>query len=93
MEMRSIRWSAAVRMDSVSCFGRCLGSAVSSFFESPHVLDEQEHRLIVDDIAARRRGEGRCATPPWTNISQALSELDVIDGRLSDVLKGGFRAL
>lgn len=63
------------------------------FFESPHVLDEQERRLIVDHIAARRRGEGRYATSPWTTISQALSELDAMDGMLADVLKGEFRAL
>ena len=63
------------------------------FFESPHVLDEQERRLIVDDIAERRRGEGRYASPPWMTVSQALSELDAMDGRLSDVLKGEFRAL
>jgi exodeoxyribonuclease-1 len=63
------------------------------FFESPDVLDEQERRLIVDDIAARRRGEGRYVTPPWTTISQALSELDVMDGKLSGALKDEFRAL
>lgn len=63
------------------------------YFESPHVLDEPERRLIIDDIVARRRGEGRYPTPPWTTISQALSELDAMDGRTSDALKAEFRAL
>jgi exodeoxyribonuclease-1 len=63
------------------------------FFESPHVLDDSERRRINDDIVARRRGEGRYATVPWTTISQALSQLDAMDGELSDTLKDEFRSL
>ncbi len=63
------------------------------YFESPHVLDEPERQLIIDDIVARRRGEGRYPTPPWTTISKALSELEAMDEKTSDALKAEFRAL
>ncbi|WP_316201930.1 MULTISPECIES: exonuclease domain-containing protein [unclassified Bradyrhizobium] len=63
------------------------------FFESAHVLDDKERRLILDDITARRRGEGRYAAPPWTTIPKALAELDNMEGKLADALRKEFLAL
>ena len=56
------------------------------YFKSPHLFEEAERRVIADDIAARRRGEGSHASPPWTTIAQALSELETIDAEVSDTL-------
>jgi exodeoxyribonuclease-1 len=63
------------------------------FFESPDVLVEPERRLIIDDIAARRRGEGRYDAPPWMTIAQALSELEAMNGTPSEALKAEFRSI
>lgn len=63
------------------------------YLESPHLFEETDRRTIAQDIAARRRGEGKHAFPPWTTVGQALSELDTIDGEVSDAFKMGFRDL
>lgn len=63
------------------------------YFESPQLIDDAERRIIAEDISARRRGEGKYASPPWTTIAQALLELETIDAGASAVLKSGFLAL
>jgi exodeoxyribonuclease-1 len=63
------------------------------YFESPHLFEEAERRVIADDIAARRRGEGNHASPPWTTIAHALSELENIDAEVSDTFKQAYREL
>jgi len=63
------------------------------YFESPHLFAEAERRVIADDIAARRRGEGNHASPPWTTIAHALSELETIDAEVSDTFKQAYREL
>ncbi|WP_045013173.1 exonuclease domain-containing protein [Bradyrhizobium sp. LTSP849] len=63
------------------------------YFESPHLFEEAERRVIADDIAARRRGEGNHATPPWTTIAHALSELATIDAEVSDTFKQAYLEL
>jgi exodeoxyribonuclease I len=60
------------------------------YFESPHLFEEVERLVIADDIAARRRGEGKHAFPPWTTIAQALSELETIEREVSDEFKKSF---
>ena len=63
------------------------------YFESPHLIDDAERRIIADDIAARRRGAGNHASAPWTTIAQALSELETIDGDVSAEFKKCFLEL
>jgi exodeoxyribonuclease I len=63
------------------------------FFESPHLFDDADRRVIADDIAARRRGEGKHASPPWTTIDEALSELETMDGEVSPAFKMSFLQL
>jgi exodeoxyribonuclease I len=63
------------------------------YFESPHLFEEAERRIIAEDIAARRRGEGSHTSPPWTTIAHALSELETIDGEVSDAFKQAYREL
>jgi exodeoxyribonuclease I len=63
------------------------------YFENPQLFDEVDRRVIADDIAARRRGEGNHASPPWTTIARALSELETIDAEVSDTFKQAFREL
>jgi len=63
------------------------------YFESPHLIDDADRRIIADDIAARRRGEGKHVSPPWTTIAQALSELETIDGDVPVAFKRGFLEL
>jgi exodeoxyribonuclease I len=60
------------------------------YFESPHLLDDAERRAIADDIAARRRGDGKYASPPWMTIAAALSELESIEAELTDAFKKPF---
>lgn len=60
------------------------------YFESPHLLDEAERRMIANDIAARRRGDGKYASPPWMTIAAALSELESIEAELTDAFKKPF---
>lgn len=60
------------------------------YFESPHLLDEIERHTIDDDVAARRRGDGRYTSPPWNTISRALAELHGIDAKVSHEFKEGF---
>jgi exodeoxyribonuclease I len=63
------------------------------YFESPHLIDDADRRIIADDIAARRRGEGNHASPPWTTIAQALAELEAIDTEVSAEFRRGFLEL
>jgi exodeoxyribonuclease I len=63
------------------------------YFESPHLFGEGERLAIARDIAARRRGDGDHAFPPWTTIAQALSELRTIDGEVSETFKQAYREL
>jgi exodeoxyribonuclease-1 len=63
------------------------------YLESPHLIEEGKRQVIVEDIAARRRGEGKHALPPWTTIAQALSELEAIEGEVSDAFKQAYRDL
>jgi len=63
------------------------------YLESPHLIEEGKRQVIAEDIAARRRGEGKHALPPWTTIAQALSELEAIDGEVSDAFKQAYRDL
>jgi exodeoxyribonuclease I len=63
------------------------------YFESPHLMDEHERRSIDEDIAARRRGVGRYASPPWNTIPGALAELQSIDALVSHEFKNGFMRL
>ncbi len=63
------------------------------YFESPHLLDEAQRRVIADDIAARRRGEGKYASPPWMTIAAALSELESIQSGVTDAFKRPFYEL
>jgi exodeoxyribonuclease-1 len=60
------------------------------YFETPHLIDDADRRIIADDISARRRGEGNHASPPWMTIPQALSELETLDAEVSAEFKGGF---
>ena len=60
------------------------------YLESPHLIDEADRRIIAVDIAARRRGEGNHASPPWTTIAQALAELEIIDAEVSAEFRRGF---
>ena len=45
------------------------------------ICSRKRSGAIAEDIAARRRGEGKYASPPWTTIAQALPEIETIDGR------------
>jgi exodeoxyribonuclease-1 len=63
------------------------------YFESPHLFEEAERRVIADDIAARRRGEGEYTFPPWTTIATALSALQDLDGEVSEMFKQAYREL
>jgi exodeoxyribonuclease I len=63
------------------------------YFESPHLLEEVERRIIADDIAARRRGDCEYTFPPWTTIAVALSELQEMDGEVSEKFKQAYREL
>jgi exodeoxyribonuclease-1 len=63
------------------------------YFERPSLIDDADRRTIADDISARRRGEGKYASPPWTTIAQALLELETIDAELPAEFKKGFLEL
>jgi hypothetical protein len=41
------------------------------YYESPHLFEEADRCAIAEDIAFRRRGEGKDAFPPWTTIARA----------------------
>jgi exodeoxyribonuclease I len=49
------------------------------YLETPHLINEDERRVMAEDIASRRRGDGRHLSPPWTTIAQAISELESIE--------------
>jgi hypothetical protein len=52
-----------------------------------------DRRIVTDDLAARRRGEGNHASPPWTTIASALSELETMDDEASPAFKKSFLEL
>lgn len=60
------------------------------YFERPHLFDETDCRVIDNDIAARRRGEGDYVSPPWTTIATAISELEAMDGDVSQAFRTAF---
>jgi exodeoxyribonuclease-1 len=60
------------------------------YFESPHLFDEADCRVIADGIAARRRRRGNHASPPWTTIATAISELEEMDGQVSQAFRTAF---
>jgi exodeoxyribonuclease I len=61
-----------------------------TYFENPYLFEEAERCIIAEDIAARRRGVGDYADPPWMTIDQALSELEAFKEEVSDAFKRGF---
>jgi exodeoxyribonuclease-1 len=63
------------------------------YLESSHLFEESERRTIAENIAARRRGEGNHTFPPWTTIGSALSELDTLEGEISETFKRAYREL
>jgi exodeoxyribonuclease-1 len=54
------------------------------YFEAPHLIVDVERRAMDEDIAARRRGDGRHSSPPWTTAPSALAELELIRGEISE---------
>lgn len=60
------------------------------YFESPHLFDEADRRVIDEDIAARRRGEGNHVSPPWTTIAAAIAELESMDGEVPQAFRTAF---
>jgi exodeoxyribonuclease-1 len=63
------------------------------YFESPDLFADTDRRIIADDIAARRRGDGNHASPPWTTVAQAIAELETMDGEVSATFKTSFLEL
>lgn len=63
------------------------------YFEAPHLIAETERRTMDEDIAARRRGEGRHSSPPWTTLSSALTELQSIDDEVSEEFRRSFTSM
>ena len=63
------------------------------FFENPAILESAERTQIAHDIAERRNGRGKYTSPPWTTISQAISELEMLGEDASSELKRGFMDL
>ncbi|MGJ5080200.1 exonuclease domain-containing protein [Bradyrhizobium sp. HKCCYLS3013] len=54
------------------------------YFEAPHLIVDVDRRAMDEDIAARRRGDGRHSSPPWTTVPSALAELELIRGEISE---------
>ncbi|UGY05758.1 exonuclease domain-containing protein [Bradyrhizobium quebecense] len=63
------------------------------FFESPGLLDEAERGVIEEEIAARRRGDGKYSSAPWMTITTALAELDSMGTEVSYSLRQAFESL
>jgi exodeoxyribonuclease-1 len=63
------------------------------YFEAPHLIDEFERRAMDEDIAARRRGDGRHSSPQWTTVPMAKSELESIALDISHEFRLGFAAI
>ena len=63
------------------------------YFEAPHLIDETERRAMDEDIAARRRGDGRHSSPQWTTVPGALSELESIGAEISQEFRRSFAAI
>jgi exodeoxyribonuclease-1 len=90
-DFHSLPWDARPALIGRFADGRLrrLGKRLI-YFESPHLFEQAERRVIEDDISARRRGDGKYATAPWMTISRALSELGSIEGGATDFFKMGF---
>jgi exonuclease I len=90
-DFHSLPWDARPTLIGRFADGRLrrLGKRLI-YFESPHLFEQAERRVIEDDISARRRGDGKYATAPWMTISRALSELGSIEGGATDFFKMGF---
>jgi exodeoxyribonuclease-1 len=63
------------------------------YFEAPHLIVESERRARDDDIAARRRGDGRYSAPQWMTVAGALAELESIDTEISEEFRRSFAAI
>lgn len=63
------------------------------FFESPQYFAESERQAMADDIQARRRGENRHASAPWTTVGKALAGLNSITEQMSEDFRKQFLEL
>jgi exodeoxyribonuclease-1 len=63
------------------------------YFEAPHLFEEIARRAMDEDIAARRRGDGRYSSPPWTTVPNALLELESIDTQISSEFRRSFTTI
>lgn len=63
------------------------------YFEAPHLLEERQRLAAGEDITARRKGDGQYASPPWTTISVALSELASISTEVSEEFRRDFNSI
>lgn len=63
------------------------------YFESPTIFEEADRRTIAADIDARRRGEGNHASPPWTTIATAISEIEAMGDEVSSAFRTAFLGL
>jgi exodeoxyribonuclease-1 len=63
------------------------------YFEAPHLLEDRQRLAAGEDIAARRRGDSQYASPPWTTISVALSELASINTEVSEEFRRDFNSI
>jgi exodeoxyribonuclease I len=63
------------------------------YFEAPHLFEETARRAMDEDVAARRRGDGRYFLPPWTTVPNALLELESISTQISAEFRRSFTAI
>jgi exodeoxyribonuclease-1 len=63
------------------------------YFEAPHLFEETARRAMDEDVAARRRGDGRYFSPPWTTVPNALLELESISTQISAEFRRSFTAI
>jgi exodeoxyribonuclease I len=63
------------------------------YLERPDLIGQTDQQIIAADISARRRGDGKYASAPWTTIAQALLELETIDAEVSTQFKQSFLEL
>jgi exodeoxyribonuclease I len=93
-QFHSLTWEERVRLverfddQRLKRLGRRL-----VYFEAPHLIGEPERHAMDEDIAARRRGDGRHASPRWTTVPAALSELESIAGEISPEFRRSFEAI
>lgn len=63
------------------------------YFEAPNLISRMERRAMDDDIAARRRGDGRHSASLWTTVPAALLELETIGAEISEEFRQSFAAI